>query len=90
MQNLIETVRLLSRHSKMDCKHACVITKGKTILAAGVNHHGNRVLGKTVPTIHAEMGAFSSFCKLNKYRSLFAARKQWLEKAGYLYCQNKL
>lgn len=90
MNILIETARLLSRHSKMDSKHSCLIVKNKTILAAEVNQHGNRILGKTVPTIHAEMAALSSFSKLNKCRSLRPARKQWLEKVGYLYRQNKL
>lgn len=57
--------------------HICVITRGKSILTTNTNDTGNRVLGISVTSRHAEMNALYSL-KCN------TTRKKYYEKLGYL------
>lgn len=93
---MIDTAKNLSMNSKLHSRHGCLIVKKNKILSLGINEIGNRVMGKTVPTIHAEMSALSllkkSTPKLRKstYRSLpTTAKKQWFKEVGYLYSKGR-
>lgn len=87
----VDTAKLLSRKSKLHFRHGCLILKKNKILSSGVNEEGNRVMGKTVPCIHAEMGALASLkrstplLRQSSYRFLpSAAKKQWFKEARHL------
>lgn len=70
------------KHTNMHSSHVCVVTRGKDVLAVTNNDEGNRVLGISVPSRHAEMNALSYLAKTS-------TRKKYYEKFGYLYNKSR-
>lgn len=78
MESLVHIAMSSVEDTNLHSNHVCIITRGKKILTTNTNDDGNRILGISVPTRHAEMNALDSLYKTNP------PRKKYYEKFRHI------
>lgn len=79
MKSIIEVAINSIERTNLHSSHVCIVVRGKKIKTITGNDDGNRILGISVPSRHAEMNAI---CNLRKTKN--ATKKKYCEKLGYL------